>query len=66
MLFLWVCRTVDHLLFQCPIARAVWSIVAVCLDQQDRSSSYEQFWPWIKKALPRGDKTFIFGFAPIC
>jgi hypothetical protein len=47
-------ETVDHLLFQCPVAKVVWGTLAICFHQSDRPSSYEQFWPWIKKALGGG------------
>jgi hypothetical protein len=40
--------------------------VAVCLDQQDMPLSYEQCWPWIKKALPQGEFFFMFGLAATC
>jgi hypothetical protein len=36
-------QTVDHLLFSCPIAKVVWGVVALCFHQNNRPSSYEQF-----------------------
>jgi hypothetical protein len=32
-------ETVDHLLFQCPISKVVWEILALCFHQRDRPSS---------------------------
>jgi hypothetical protein len=40
--------------------------VAICFGQHDRPSSYEQFWPWVRKALPGGDQVFMLGMATIC
>jgi hypothetical protein len=53
-------------LFVCPIAKVVWGIVSIFFGQADRPSSYEQFWPWIKKVLPGGDHVFMLGLAAIC
>jgi hypothetical protein len=52
---------VDHLLFSCPIARVVWGLLAICFAQPSRLSSYEEFWSWIHKALPRGLKYICWG-----
>jgi hypothetical protein len=57
---------VDHVLFECPVAKVVWGIVAICFQQNDRPSSYDQFWLWIRKALPGSDKVFMLGLAGIC
>lgn len=51
-------ESVDHLLFQCSTARVVWGMVAICFNQGNRPSSYNQFWVWIKQVLP-GEKMFI-------
>jgi hypothetical protein len=59
-------ETVDHLLFTYPIAKVVWGIVAMCFHLNIRPCSYEQFWTWIKSALPGGDKIYLFGLAAIC
>jgi hypothetical protein len=43
-----------HLLFHCPVAKVIWGTLTICFHQNNRASSYEQFWPWIRKAIPRG------------
>jgi hypothetical protein len=48
-------ETVNHLLFYCPIARVVWGLLAICFQQKNRPSSYEEFWPWIHRVLPGGE-----------
>jgi hypothetical protein len=47
-------ETTGHMIGR-PIAKVIWGIVAICFGQNDRSSSYEQFSSWIKKALLGGD-----------
>jgi hypothetical protein len=55
----------DHLFFECPIARVVWGVIAVCFAQNSRPS-YVQYWRWINGALPGGEKFHMFGLAAIC
>jgi hypothetical protein len=57
--------TVDHLLFECPVAKVVWGIIAIYFHKKYRPNSYLQFWPWIQKALPGGQKVVMFGLATI-
>jgi hypothetical protein len=59
-------ETVDHFLFQCPISRVVWGVLAIYFNQRVRPSSYEEFWLWIKRALPGGDDIYMLGFAAVC
>jgi hypothetical protein len=59
-------ETNDHLFFEYPIAKVNWGIVALCLHQSTRPMSYEQYWDWIKQALPGGDKFYMLGLAAIC
>ena len=42
-------ETISHLLFECTMAKYVWSLVAVALGACWRPTSLEQFWVWIKK-----------------
>jgi hypothetical protein len=44
----------------------VWGIVAIFFHKKNRSSSYIQYYSWIKNALPSGDKIFLFRLAVIC
>jgi hypothetical protein len=60
-------ETVDHLLFWCLVAKVVWGIIDVCFHQKDKPSSYEQFLPWIRRALPdRGGGGLMSGLAAVC
>lgn len=58
-------ETVDHLLFNCPVTKVVWGILARCFDQNSRPSSYEQYWFWIRQVLPGGKDVYTFGLAAI-
>jgi hypothetical protein len=59
-------ETVNHLMFTCPVAKVIWGFIDLCFNQNDQPSSYEQFWPWVSKALPGGDHVYMFGLATIC
>jgi hypothetical protein len=59
-------ETVEHLLFECPVAKFVWGVVAISFHQSDRPSSYEQFECWVMRALPGGKEIYMFGLAVIC
>jgi hypothetical protein len=54
-----------HLFFECPIARVTWRFIAICFQQDSRPLSYEQFWRWIPKTLPGGEKFYMFGLAVV-
>jgi hypothetical protein len=56
----------DHLMFTCPVSRVIWGVITTCFKQKHRPSAYEQFWLWIKGALPGGDSVHMLGLAPIC
>jgi hypothetical protein len=60
-------ETVDHLFFECPIAKVVGvGVIAACFDQGCRTTSYAQYWAWIPIALPGGEKVYMVGLAAIC
>jgi hypothetical protein len=59
-------ETVDHLFFECPIAKVVWWVIAAYFGQVCRPRSYAQYWVWIPNALPGGDKMYMVGLAAIC
>jgi hypothetical protein len=58
-------ESTDHLLFECPIAKVIWGVIALCFHQNDRSSNYNQFWTWIEKALPGGHAVYMLGLAAV-
>jgi hypothetical protein len=48
-------ETVDHLLFDCPISKIVWGVIAICFGQRNGPKSFKQFWSWIGKSLSGGE-----------
>jgi hypothetical protein len=59
-------KTIDHLFFECPIAKVIWGVIAVCFHQRCRPLSYAQYWAWIPSALPGGERIFMVGLAAVC
>jgi hypothetical protein len=49
-------ETVKHLMFECPIVKYVWSIIAFCFGATVRPNSFTQYWVWINRFLPDGKK----------
>jgi hypothetical protein len=45
-------ETVDHLFFECPTAKVICGVIAICFHQNSRPKAYDQFWRWILSALP--------------
>lgn len=59
-------ESVNNLFFTCPIAKAVWIIIAKCFDANDIPSSLNQGWNWCEKWLPQGKKFHLWGMSAIC
>jgi hypothetical protein len=54
------------LMFECPIAKVVWGVIAMCFHQNSRPLSFTQYWDWIPLALPGGDRVYMVGPAAVC
>jgi hypothetical protein len=59
-------ESIDHLLFQCPVAKCVWGIVALCLNTNQIPSNCNSYWEWAKIQSPGGILDHAFGLAAIC
>jgi len=59
-------ESINHLFFDCAMARYVWSLVAYVVGADCRPCSLDQFWVWTKQFLPRGGKFWYEGLAAIC
>lgn len=57
---------ITHLFFQCPIAKVIWSVVAVCLGANNISSNLDQCWKWCESWLPYGKKFHPWGVVAFC
>ena len=47
-------ESVNHLMFECPVIKYVWSLMAYILGAAVRPSSFSQYWIWINRYLPDG------------
>jgi hypothetical protein len=59
-------ETVNHLLFQCSVAKAVWAIIAVSLGANNVPRCLEQAWVWCDKWLLQDQNFHTLGIAAIC
>jgi hypothetical protein len=59
-------ETISHLFFQCPVARAIWLVVAKCFGASNIPTNFQQCWIWCDKWLPFGEKYHPWGIAAIC
>ena len=59
-------ESVEHLFFQCPVARVTWGIIGICLGATDIPANLHQYKLWIKKWLPGGDFIYTSGCAAVC
>jgi hypothetical protein len=56
----------DHLMFSLPVAKVVWGVIATCFGQKQRPTCHDQFWLWVRGALPRGKSVYMLGLVAIC
>ena len=59
-------ESVNHLFFECPTAKFVWSLIAYALGANCRPSIFYQYWVWIKNSLPNGKSMYAVGLVAIC
>ena len=59
-------ETVQHLFFNCPVARIVWRSIGVALGIDRCPSNYWQYFVWCNKFLPGKQKFYTVGLAAVC
>lgn len=59
-------ESVSHILFECYVARVIWSIVARCFGANNIPSDLNQCWLWCDKWFPGGRKFHPCGVGAIC
>lgn len=59
-------ESILHLLFECSMAKYVWSIVEMVVGGDCKPSSFDQFCYWVKIFIPRAEKLHLVGLAGIC
>jgi hypothetical protein len=58
-------ESVQHLFFECSMAKYVWSILAHSLGSACRPNSIEQYWTWVQKILPQAPSMHSVGLAAV-
>jgi hypothetical protein len=59
-------ETVNHLLFECSVAKSVWAIVATSVGASNIPRSFSQCWTWCECWIPNGKQYYMTGVAAIC
>ena len=59
-------ETIDHLFFQCSIAKVTWGIIGFCFGAIDSPRNFHQYKIWIAKWLPGGSLIYTSGCAVVC
>jgi hypothetical protein len=47
----------QHLFFDCPTAKYIWSLIAYSLGADCRPNYLSQFWLWIQRSLPQAPQS---------
>jgi hypothetical protein len=59
-------ESIDHLFFNCSLAKYTWSLMAVVIGTACRPTSFDQFWEWVNKFMPIEKKIHMVGLAAVC
>ena len=59
-------ETIDHLFFQCPVARITWGTIGLCLRANNIPQNIQQYKSWISTWLPGGSSIYTSGCAAVC
>ncbi|KAG2600329.1 hypothetical protein PVAP13_5KG469507, partial [Panicum virgatum] len=59
-------ETIQHLFFECSLARVVWSIVAIPLKANNIPTSLRQYWNWCSEWTHTSPPMHAFVLAAIC
>jgi hypothetical protein len=52
-------ESLEHLFFQCTVAKCVWGTVGICLGTDSIPGNINQYKRWIKESLPGGEQCVI-------
>lgn len=59
-------ETIDHIFFECIVARYVWSMVAFVFGVKCRPNSLEQFWFWASSYIQSAKHFHMVGLSSVC
>jgi hypothetical protein len=59
-------ETIDHLFFQCHVAKIIWGIIGFCIGANNIPRNLRQYKTWVAEWLPKGRPVYIVGCAAVC
>jgi hypothetical protein len=59
-------ESIEHLFFECYMARYIWSLVAYVMGANCRPCSFEQFWIWVDRYISSNKRIHFVGLSAIC
>jgi hypothetical protein len=59
-------ENINHLFFDCSLARYAWSLTAWVIHADCRPTNIDQFWFWCGKYMPRNTNLHMVGLAAFC
>jgi hypothetical protein len=59
-------ENINHLFFDCSLARYAWSLTAWVIQADCRPTNIDQFWFWCGKYMPRNTNLHMVGLATFC
>jgi len=59
-------ETIDHLFFQCSIAKITLGVLGFCFGTNDIPRNIQQYKTWIAKWLPQGSPVYTSGCVAVC
>jgi hypothetical protein len=65
MFFCNTSESIEHLFFDCYMARYIWSLIAHAMGANCRPCSFEQFWIWVDRYIS-SNKRIHLGLSAIC
>jgi hypothetical protein len=58
-------ESINHLFFECPMAKFSWSLIAMVVGADCRPTSFAQFWLWAQKYMANGSIFHMVGLAAV-
>jgi hypothetical protein len=59
-------ENIDHLFFDCHLARYIWSLISYVVGADCRPTSFLQFWIWVNKFITNNKVIHFAGLSAIC
>jgi len=59
-------ESIDHLFFQCPVAKTTWGTIGTCIGTTTIPRNLQQYFSWITQNLPGGTAIYTCACAAVC